>query len=276
MFSNMIPVLVESKGKEYILYISKYEFSEDDFNIVVDEPMNWLNVLFKFNRPLDNLSFRESQIMLELLQKITGVKFDFLSYDEWKAAALYKSHVPNNMDYSDVNEGDVNDNGLVNILGNMPEYTSNYYSGNYRIGLAADTIIKSYNNVAIAGSAYKCADSINLSFVNKNTRMGRVGFRLVYRPNDIGVRKFCIKGYLRSDKKHTQLPQYIELVSMDGHSVEEFSCYESFEEFQIECRFKNKIIHAIDLSNNKEFSFQHPKGFEYYDFEPHFSFVRLD
>ena len=46
MFSNMIPVEVKSRGKKYVLYVSKYEFSEDDFSVVVDEPLNWLNVLF--------------------------------------------------------------------------------------------------------------------------------------------------------------------------------------------------------------------------------------
>ena len=275
MLSNMIPVKVKSKGKEYVLYVSKYEFSEDDSSVVTGKPFNWFNVLFKFNRPLENFSFRESQIMQELLSKITGVEFDFLSYEEWCAASLYKNHSPNSYDFVNVDEGVPNENGLVNIIGNMPEYTSNYYASNYKLGLAADTLIRSYNNVFVAGSAYECTDSINTSIVNKNISEGYVGFRLVYRPNDIGARRFCIIGNLRSDRKHTDLPQQIKLISIDGHSIDRISNYESFEELLIECRFKNKTIRAIDLQNNKEFSFQHPKGFEYYDFEPQFSFVGL-
>lgn len=275
MLSEMIPVKVESKGKEYILYVSKYEFSEDDYSVVAGDPFNWLDVLSRSNRPLYGFSFRESQIMQEFLSKITGVQFDLLSHEEWYAASLYKNHSPNSYDFVNVDEGAPNENGLVNINGNMPEYTSNYYAGNYSLGLAADTLIRSYNNVLVAGSAYECTDSIIISTVNKNIREGHVGFRLVYRPNDIGARRFCIIGNLRSDRKHTDLPQQIKLISIDGHSIDGISNYESFEELLIECRFKNKTIRAIDLQNNKEFSFQHPKGFEYYDFEPLFSFVGL-
>lgn len=157
----------------------------------------------------------------------------------------------------------------------MPEYTSNYHTGNYRLGLAADTLIRSYNNVVVTGSAYECMDSISLSVVNKNIRDGFVGFRLVYRPNDIGARTFFIMGYLRSDKKYSNLPSKIKLVSIDNYYVKNLDNYESFEELLIECRFKNRTIKAVDLSNNKEFIFHHPMGFEYYDFEPQFSFVGL-
>lgn len=273
IFSNMIPIKVKSREKEYVLYISKYEFSEDDFSVVVDEPLNWLNVLFKFNRSCDNLSFRESQIILELLKKNTNTQFDFLSYEEWKSVSPYQNHSPNNLNFGDVDE--VDNNGLVNIRGNMPEYTSNYYNGNYRLGLAADTLIRSYNNVVVVGSAYESMDSINLSVVNKNIRDGFVGFRLVYRPDNVGARTFFIKGHLRSDKKHINLPSKIKLVSIDNYYVKDLNNYESFEELLIECRFKNKTIKAVDLSNNKEFSFLHPMGLEYYDFEPQFSFVGL-
>lgn len=273
MLSDMTPVIVNSQGNEYLVYVSKYEFSEDDLSVVNDESLNWLNVFCKFNRPLYDFSFRESQIILEFLSRITGLRFDFLSYEEWVSASLYKKHSPNLLEYEDVDEGEINDNGLVNILGNMPEYTSNYLGMEYRVGLAADTIIKSYNNIIVAGSAYKCLDSINVSIVNKNIRDGLVGFRLVYRPDDIGARKFCIIGHLRSDKKNKNLPEIIKLVSIDGHYIEDMGNYESFEELLIECRFKNKAIEAIDLSNNKTFDFMHPKGFEYYDFEPQFSFV---
>ncbi len=178
MLKNMLPIKVNPFGKEYGLYVSKYEFSQDDFAVVVGDPMSWLNVLFKSNRSLDDLSFRESQIMMELLTKITNVQFDFLSYNEWEAVSQYKNHSPNNLDFDDVDERDVSDNGLVNIRENMPEYTSTYYR-TYKLGLAADTLLPSYNNVMVARSAYKCTDSINISAVNKNIRDGRVGFRLI-------------------------------------------------------------------------------------------------
>lgn len=273
IFSNMTPVLVNSDGNEYVVYVSKYEFSEDELSVINNEIFFWF--CGSFNSPLDNLSFREAQIVLEILRNCTDVKFDFLSYKEWRAASLYKKHSPNQLEYEDVNEGKANDNGLVNILENMPEYTSNYYAGNYRLGLAADTLIRSYNNIIVAGSPYQCTDSINIGFVNKNIRDGRVGFRLVYRPNDIGSTKFCIMGHLRSDRNYMERPKSIKVVSIDGHRIEDLSNYESFEELLIECRFKNKIIEAIDLSDGKIFNIQNPKGFEYYDFEPIFSFVGL-
>lgn len=271
MLSNLVPVAVNANGEEYTLYISKYEFSGGNYSVVSDEALSWLFGLCK--DPLYNFSFRESQILMEYLNLLTGVRFDFMSYQEWASITKDKNHSPNDLDYCKVTKGDVSDDGLVNILGNMPEYTYSYYSGNYRVGMAADTLVQSYTNVLVAGSAFECSDSLNLSIVNKNVRNGLVGFRLVFRPDDIGARKFSVKGFLRSDKVSTGLPKKISLVSVDGLRVEELANYESFEELLIEGRLADRKFEAVDLSDNKVFYYDQPQGLEYYDFVPEFTFM---
>ena len=273
ILSNLIPVKVNSNDEEYTLYVSKYEFSSGNAGVVSDEVLMWLFGSSK--DPLYNFSFRESQVMLEYLNILTGVKFDFLTYGEWCSISKGKKHAPNNIDYCKVNKGDVSEEGLVNILGNMPEFTSSYYPDNYRLSLAADTMFRAYNYVAVAGSAFECSDSLNVSIVNKNVRNGLAGFRLVFRPDDIGARKFNIQGFLRSDKAYTGLPERIELLSVDGRHVKDLYNYESFEELLIEGRMKDRRFEAVDLSDNKVFDYNQPEGLEYYDFEPVFTFVSL-
>lgn len=274
IFSNMIPVTVESNNKRYTLYVSKYEFSSGDLDVVSNELFCPLSGSSK--KPADWLSFRECQIILEILYNLTGVKPDFLSHPEFLSISNNKNHAPNDTDYIKVTKGAPDEYGLINFLDNMPEYTSSYKYGDYRIGMAADTIYKAYNKVIIAGSAYFSTDSTKFRIVSKNFRDGYVGCRLIVRPDDIGARKFTIKGHLRSDREYSNLPTEIELISIDGHCVEDIFNYESFEELLIECRPKTKRIEAIDLSKNKVFSFEHPVGLPYYDFEPVFTFVRLD
>lgn len=271
LFSNMIPVKVNSNNEDYVLYVSKYEFSDGDLSVITNESFS--SIFGCSKRATCGLSFRESQVVLEMLKALTGVKTDFLSYNEWKSIAKCNKHSSNDFEYGKVTIGNSNEDGLFNILGNVPEFTSNYYNNNYRVGMAADTIFRAYNNVVVAGSAYRSNDSINFSFVNKNFREGLVGFRVIIRPNDIGTRKFTIKGHLRSDRKYSGLPEKIELISIDGHCIENISNYESFEEILIECSTKKRTIEAIDLSLNKVISFEHPKGLSYYDLVPEFYFI---
>ncbi len=89
----------------------------------------------------------------------------------------------------------------------------------------------------------------------------------------MGARRFRIVGHLRSDRRHSNLPDKIGLVSIDGNYIDKMSNYESFEELLVEIRFRSKTIQAIDLSNNKWVTFNQPKGYEYYDFEPQFLYV---
>lgn len=273
MLQNMVPVTISTKnsnGEEYIVYVSKYEACESDVAIVNDEVFSWLSAFFE--RPLYDFSYRESRFFLELLRNVTGVKFDFLSFEEWSSAACYQKHDPNNGEYNDVDEGIVNKNGLLNITGNMPEYTSSYSLLNSCLSLDADTIEQSYNSVLVAGSAYICEDSLFISVVNKNLREGMVGFRLIYRPNDVATRSFSIVGNLRSDREYINLPKSIELLSIDGQNINDLDNYEAFEEKVIESRFKERLIEFIDVKTHDTIKYLHPKGIEYYDFKPEFTY----
>ncbi len=272
--AKMVPVPVQDHGKKYLVYVSKYEFTEGEKAVLNDEIMSWLTYLL-YNDPLVDFSYRESQLMLQRIKHLCGVNFDFLSYNEWKSASLSVNHSPHMDEYNSVDEGEENPYGLVHINGNVPEYTSNY-NWTMRLGLAADTIFKAYNIVFVAGSAYHTKDSVSYSMVNKNIREGRVGFRLIYRPYDIGSRLFCIKGTRRNDLKMANLPKEIELLSIDGTRIQDMENYESFEELVVENQYKTHMIEAVDLSNHKRVCFVQPMGIGYYDYEPIFSFVGMD
>lgn len=274
MISKMVPVQVSDHGNHYNVYVSKYEFREGEWPVVNDEIFSWISY-FLHDEPKGDLSFREARFVVQFLKRICGVNFDFLTYSEWQSAALKQPHSPHENDYCDVDEGSPNEFGLFNIAGNIPEYTSDY-CGTNRLGLSADTLITSYNNINVAGYPFICEDSISFSFMNKNVRTGSVGFRLIYRPNDIGARRFYIKGTLRSDRAFTKLPKEIKLISIDGHNISELDNYESFEDLLIECRFKKYSVQAKDMSTKKIFHFNQAKGFEYYDYEPVFSFIGMD
>ena len=126
--------------------------------------------------------------------------------------------------------------------------------------------------MVVAGSAYLCDDSILCSEVNKNLRQGGVGFRVVYRPNGIGARQFQIHGICRSDRAYRNLPQFIQLVAIDGISLTSLDNYESFEELLVEKRHSLRTIEAIDLSTMQRVQFDEKQGADSYDYEPIFSF----
>lgn len=274
MLSNMLPVPVKDHGKEYVVYVSKYEFTEGEMAVLNDDIAGWISY-FLYDDVLDDFSFRESQIALQMIKNLCGVNFDFLSFSEWQSASLFETHSPHNGELFSANEGERNTYGLVNITSNVPEYTSNYCK-TLKLGIATDTLFNAYNTVFVAGSAYISKDSINNSVVNKNLREGGVGFRLVYRPSDIGARRFYIKGTCRADQSAKNLPKYIKLISLNGRKIENLDNYESFEELLIENRFKDCIIEGIDQLNSKRVKFTQPSGFAFYDYEPIFSFVGMD
>ena len=270
MLNRMIPIAVQDHGREYTVYVSKYEFSTAELDVLNDDVCSWISYLMN-DSPVDDLSYRESQIVLQRIHQLCDVPFDFLSYNEWLSASMHQPHAPHYSELCDVNEGDMNSLGLVHIASNVPEYTSNYI-WSYRISNAADTLLKAYNKMVVAGSAYLCDDSILCSEVNKNLRQGGVGFRVVYRPNGIGARQFQIHGICRSDRAYRNLPQFIQLVAIDGISLTSLDNYESFEELLVEKRHSLRTIEAIDLSTMQRVQFDEKQGADSYDYEPIFSF----
>lgn len=269
IISDLQPVQVSDHGQTYILYISQCEVSESQIDLLNDEIFSW----FIFSHaPLAKYSYRESQLALNLLEKISGINFDFLSYNEWLCAAQNKHHdVHVYDDIHDVNKGEMNIFGLKNIAGNVPEYTSTYIKQS-RIGLAADTILTSYEHIVVCGNAYISNDSVDISIVDKDLKMGGVGFRFIYRPNDIGRRMFLIKGILRNDRSRDNFPKQILLISLNGHPINRFSNYESFQEKLIESRYMGKNIEVLDVDTNKKLLLTMPAGYEEYDFIPLFYF----
>ena len=189
IFHDMVPVKVNDHGKQYTVYVNKYEFSETEFAVLNDDMYEWISALFgTHDEPKANFSFREAQIVLGMIQQLSNVRLDFLSYNEWKSASLGKHHQINEEDSKlhDVDEGEANEFGLVNITNNVEEYTSNYIF-TYRIGIGADTIYRSYNDVCVCGSAYYDSEPVDSYRVNKNLRSGLVGSFIALMTSVLGV-----------------------------------------------------------------------------------------
>lgn len=278
MLNKMVPVSVSDHGKQYTVYVNKHEFSETDFKVLNDEMYEWAFALFGIHeKPLNDFSFREAQIVLSMIKNLSDIKLDFLSYHEWQSASRGIHHAIRQVDSElrDVDDGAANEVGLVNIADNASEYSSSYAQG-VRISICGDTLYPSFDGVLVCGNAFSDDEPKDSTIINKNLRIGSVGFRLSYRPQDIGAQKFHIIGHLRSDIS-ISLPRNILLVSVNGRYFKSFDSYESFEEFMIENRGSKKLIEAIDhLNPNSIIKITMPPGLGYYDFVPYFSFVGID
>ncbi|MBO7074730.1 MAG: hypothetical protein J6W12_07470 [Bacteroidales bacterium] len=285
IINNMIPIHIpDSDGNlKYTVYINKYEFTNGDKGIVSDALFGCINS----KRPLYNISYREAQLLTENMCKLTGLKFDLPTLDEFNCAKKDEYSYEYYADEKKVNNGKPNAYGLYHMTSNVPEYTSSYSNMKTKIGLAGDTLIKSYDYVFVDGGVYICgtndifyslADNhIQIySVVNKNYNIDNCGFRLVYRPDNIGSREFVIKGVLRNDKHCANYPKHIQLLSIDSHEINSMPNYESFQEKLIERRFHNSKLTAIDLTTNELIQLDIEPGYEPYDFYPEFSFNGTD
>ena len=273
LFNNMCPVPIEDKGVKYTVYVSKYELSEGEFSILNDVICGWIGWLFH-DDVLSNFSYRESQLVLNTISDISGVKLDFLSYYEWQTASCGKHHDIHPEELTDVDDGEENRYGLVNITGNIAEY-SNTYLITKKIGLSGDTILPSFETIVVCGNAY-LGGQTDISYVNKNLRRGGAGIRPVYRPDNIGRRQFAIYGILRNECNFPGFPKKIVLKSLNGIPISAMSTYEDFEEKLIESRFKAKEIEAVDGANGEIIKLKMPKGLCYYDFLPYFKYTGFD
>ena len=269
IFHNMLPVPIVDGNKEYIIYVSKYELSNGQYSVLNNEVLSHVFYLIK-NKPHKWYSYRHAQIFTKILENIVGIKFDLLTYPEWQIASCFSKHAPNNNRVR-VSQGYENKYGLVNISNNAPEYTSSYLP-TLRIGKASDTVIIAYDWIYVAGSAFETEDSLDYTIVNKNLISGWPSIRLIYRPNDVGLRCFSIIGHRCSDNNSTDFPNSIKLLSIDDKRIDEIDRYETFEELLIECRYRECIMTAMNIDNMQIFSFIHPQGVDLYDFEPVFTF----
>lgn len=268
---NMVPVPVNDHSTSYLVYASKYEFTEGELAILNDDLFGWIPYVF-YDDALTGLSFREAQLILQKIEDLSGVKFDFFTYPEWLSASLGIAHTCNEYELEDVDKGLPNAYGLVHIASNAPEFTSSYYP-TIKLGVKADTLIGAVNNVYVAGNAYVDNNSINYSLVNKNLREGAVGLRLIYRPHQIGARKFSIKGYKCNTNN---IPLEKLWVSIDGRLITSFPNYESFEEYLIEHFYETKHIGTLNQQTNKVEDIIIPPGWGLYDIVPSFIFYGIE
>ena len=271
IIANLLPVKVRDHDADYVVYVSKYELSREEFDVINDELFAWIGYLLR-EEPLYGYSYREARIILGRFKEISNVDFDFLSYNEWKSATLGKKHEATRSitDLLDVDEGVPNECGLVNFTSNLPEYTSTYLVS-HRLGLSADTLISEYNHVLVVGNAYTSDYAVDYSAVDKDLRDGFVGLRLIYRPESIGARIFFIQG-IAVDGASAEFPKNIILESYNGVSVLDLPDYESFQEMVIEERFNAKSMIVYDIYDNQRIELEIPAGQELYDFIPHFIF----
>ncbi len=274
ILQNMVPVPVNDHNSSYTVYASKYEFTEGELAILNDDIFGWIPYLFH-NDALTGLSFREAQLILQIIENLSGVKLDFFTYPEWQSASLGIEHACHKNELESVDEGIQNKYGIVNIASNAPEFTSSYYP-TIKLGINADTLIGTVNNVYVAGSAYVNNSPINYSLVNKNLKEGGVGLRLIYRPHQIGTRKFYVKGYKCKNNIDNNTPLEILLVSIDGRLITTFPNYESFEEYVIEHFYETKHIEALNTQTNKVENIIIPPGWGTYDFVPFFIFNGIE
>ena len=273
LFNNMCPVPIEDKGVKYTVYVSKCDLSEGEFSILNDDICGWIGWLFH-DDVLSNFSYRESQLVLNTISDISGVNLDFLSYYVCQTASCGKHHDIHPEELTDVDDGEENRYGLVNITGNIAEY-SNTYLITKKIGLSGDTILPSFETIVVCGNAY-LGGQTDISYVNKNLRRGGAGIRPVYRPDNIGRRQFAIYGILRNECNFPGFPKKIVLKSLNGIPISAMSTYEDFEEKLIESRFKAKEIEAVDGANGEIIKLKMPKGLCYYDFLPYFKYTGFD
>lgn len=267
---NMVPVPVTDHGTSYTVFASKYEFTEGEMAILNDELFGWLSYVFH-DDALTGLSFREAQLVSQKIKNLSGVKLDFFTYPEWQSAALGIEHACHENELESVDKGTPNKYGLVFIASNAPEFTSSYYP-TIKLGINADTLIGTVNNVYVAGSAYISDISKNYSLVDKNIEEGAVGIRLIYRPNGIGSRKFRVKGYKSTNNEETTTPKEIWIIHIDNRLITSFPNYESFEEYLIEHFYETKHIEFLNPQTKKVENIIIPPGFGIYDFVPFFIF----
>lgn len=275
LFSNMVPVGMNSNGTDYVVYVNKYELSEGEFAVLNNDNGALLSY-WNDDGPLNSLSYRESQILLSVIHNICGVRLDFLSYSEWQTVACKNHHDINNGDFHDVTVGDINEIGLVNVSGNIPEYTSDY-EGHPHINLDADSLIKAMDYIMVAGNAYQSDYQVDSSFVHKNFKEGSVGLRFAFRPDNIGQRKFGVIARLRSQyNNNDDYPKIIVLKSINDVIVKSFSSYEDFEEKLIESRFRGMKIDGYDVENHfHQVVISMPSGLGFYEYSPSFYFYGI-
>lgn len=278
IINNMVPVEVsaptasEGEGKDYLLYFNKYEFCQRDYDVLIDETLNW----FSGKWPKVDMSYRECRVIIDKFFDLTGIRFDIPTIHEWECAK--GDAVPEYISYRDyyfVKKGIANEYGLYNINANAPEYTSNYFSMNYRISMDAETIAPSYDFVWISGIVDQDTNTMDVIYKTAKSFDHNPTFRLVYRPNGIGARRFIINGVLRNDVGCDTLPANIILLTLNGERVCDIPDYETFEELVVESRYDKKQLMVIDERMQSERSLTLPKGTELYDFYPKFVFDGL-
>lgn len=256
---DMIPQTITSGNDTYVIYVNKYEFSEPNWVIMNNNELFGTLTLLR-NKPIHG-SYCESMLMLEYLSSLSGIEFDLLNIDEFLniTNGLYDD-TDKNQDITRVTRGKKHISGLVNLRSNIIEYTSSYFPSK-AIGLAGDTLISTYEDVCITSG----------NVVNKCARYSNVGFRLVYRPDDINKKHFRIIGIKRNDIDQFEIPHRIELTKINDIFVNTCRSYEAFQDILCRCRFETKIIEGRDINFNPVV-IEMPKGYEWYDFIPEFSY----
>ncbi len=273
LFRNMVPVPVADRDSSTV-YADKYEFTEGELAMLNDDCFGWMTYLLH-DDVAEGLSFREAQIVLQMIENLCGVRLDFFTFPEWQSASLGQSHAKHDSELRNADDGEPNKYGLINIASNAPEFTSSYYP-TIKLGLHADTLVRAVNNVYVCGNAYVSGHEVNYTVVNKNIREGSVGLRLVYRPKGIDT-KFYVKGTKINDGQHNDYPSTIYLVSIDNRVITSFSNFESFEEYLIEHLHEAKQIEAMDAQTLGVTKLTVPAGLGIYDFVPVFNFKgRID
>lgn len=231
----------------YSLYVGENVMSDGVFGAVIGSPFWCISCLTgKLNEPI---TYREYVYFLERLEEITGLdNFDLLRYDELK---------------------DLNDNGSVFLEKEFNELTSSYRTRYQAID--DNRFIPVYDNIVYVDSS--CID-VNGKLCNgyrykyKNAVIYDATARLVMRKKN--RRHFSIMG-IKVNPANKNLPDSIMILSMNNRQIEK-TCYEQFEEFEIESYYNNRIIEYMTNYVEMPKSLYQQAGESDYWFIPIFSY----
>lgn len=144
-------------------YICKYEVSEEEYMIIVDGPRN--SSYSKLS-----LSWDDWYLFIQILQEMSGVRFDFPTEAQWEYAAkggIYsKGYIyPGSNDLKDVwTDSDIEGSSVPNELGlyNMADLKSEWCKDRYESYIGdryyVDRYVAEGEHRVVRGGNYRCSE----------------------------------------------------------------------------------------------------------------------
>lgn len=276
LVSDLVPVEVSNHDKSYTIYVSRYELRESFYSITTDEMFSWLT-LIRRDQPKARISYRGVRAYLRFLKRLTGVSFDLLTMEEWLSLVEDRqiSERPS-YEYFGVDDETSDENGLVFMTGNLPEMSSDCINVNKHVNADGENLLDVYSGNIVCG--FNTVNEFKSNVFSKNDPRRSHGFRLVYRPNDIGHVYYDVIGRKRAGCRE-DLPESIIMKSLNSWSAElhyRVLDLEFFQEAIVRSLFEEKRIVAYSVEDDKEVAFVDTEPLGSYDFIYHKGYLHVD